>query len=140
MRQTYYGVNNGIYRELEFDLHRYNILSREKFNSATDQEQKNSIQFDKVTLQESIHLKLKEEGVILGFLTLEQIEQLESMVHELNNSMLEGALGSNVIPKDQIEKLLGELMLLENLPHVRNLIFFLERAKQNNLNVVVWIM
>ncbi|MFJ7848131.1 hypothetical protein ACIQZM_09745 [Peribacillus sp. NPDC097206] len=140
MRQTYYGVNQEKYDGLEKDIRKYSQLTREMFNKSIDAEEKTAIQKQKEALKGEIQDRLLENGTILGFLTPDKIEELSDAIQEVKNEEIKGYLQSNFISREKIEDVLITLMNLPATESVKNVMFFLEKAKSKKQNIIIWIM
>ncbi|OIJ20744.1 hypothetical protein BKP45_08060 [Anaerobacillus alkalidiazotrophicus] len=140
MRQTYYGVSSTVYQQLEKDINLYSQLTRNSFNRALDKTQKQALLVEKEALKKAIQQQLSNSGMILGFLNSEQIEAVETEIENINSEEIKGMLRSNFIPYLQLEALIVSLSTIRETTALTNLIFFLERAKQNEQSIIVWIM
>ncbi|OMD92785.1 hypothetical protein [Paenibacillus odorifer] len=140
MRQSYYGVDGHVYHELKVDLALYSKLTRELFNKETSQEQKAVLKHEKDELQQSIQDCLTSNGEILGFLKEVQIEQVEKAAILIENEGIRALLGSNLIPLEHMGELISTLMEINSPESPASLIYILEKAKQNQQHIVVWIM
>ncbi|MEK4252555.1 hypothetical protein [Ureibacillus sp. FSL K6-2830] len=140
MRQTYYGVDSVLYHELENHIKQFSQLTRDLFSQAITKEQKVALMKEKEEWKETIQNKLLEDGTILGFLTMEQIDDVETTIQVIEDEEIKGLLRSNFIPNHKLEEVIVSLMKVDSTDYVKNLIFFLEKAKQNQQSVIVWIM
>ncbi|OIJ14224.1 hypothetical protein BKP37_09075 [Anaerobacillus alkalilacustris] len=140
MRQTYYGVRSTVYQQLEKDINLYSQLTRNLYNRALGKDQKQAVLTEKEALKATIQQQLSNSGIILGFLNSEQIEEVETEIENISSEELKGILRSNFIPYFQLESLIVSLSTIRETAALTNLIFFLERAKQNEQNIIVWIM
>lgn len=138
MRQTYYGVDFSVWKELEEGLQQFNQLTRSLFDRSSDSGNLGSLRMERDSLHDKIHTKLAHSGQVLGFLTEEHLESLDKLLKEIEDPEIRGFLGANLIPYDRLESVIGALMGLSQPP--RNLIFFLERAKHRRYHVIVWII
>ncbi|RIX59704.1 hypothetical protein D3P08_06145 [Paenibacillus nanensis] len=138
MRQTYYGVDPSVRKELEDGLRQFNRLTRSLFDRSADSGKLEGLRKERDTLQDEIQAKLTQSGQVLGFLTEEQLEDLDKLLKEIEDPEIRSLLGANHIPYGCLESVIGALISLPQPP--RNLIFFLERAKQKRFHVIVWIM
>lgn len=140
MRQTYFGVDQEQYNGLENEIKKYSQLTREMFNKSISAEEKAEIQKQKESLKGEIQDRLLEKGTIQGFLTQEKTDEFSTAIHEVKNETIKGYLQSNFIPREKIEDTLITLMNLPANEAVKNVMFFLEKAKSNKQNIIVWIM
>jgi hypothetical protein len=140
MRQTYYGVEQASFISLEQDISKYSQYTRDLFNPGFNHEEKVAIEKAKLVLKEKIQENLAESGRILGFLTMEKVENLQADLKTLEDGVSKRALQSNMIPYDKLEDLLFYLMGLPASEPLKNIRFFLERARQKKQSIIVWIM
>jgi hypothetical protein len=140
MRQTYYGVEQATFIRLEQDISKYIQYTRDLFNPGFDREEKTAIEKAKLVLEERIQEDLTESGQILGFLTMEKVENLQAVLQTLEDGVNKRALQSNVIPYEKMEDLLFFLMGLPASEPLKNIRFFLEKARQKKQSIIVWIM
>lgn len=140
VRQTYYGVDSKQYQMLEGNIKKYAQLTRAMFNKSIDAKDKAEIQEEKENLKLQIQDCLLENATILGFLPMEKIEDLSGVIRGIENEEIKSYLQNNFIPIEKIEDILLNLMNLPETESLRNVIFFLEKAKSNKQNIIVWIM
>ncbi|WP_169087349.1 hypothetical protein [Paenibacillus sp. PL91] len=140
MRQAYYGVNSTFFDGQANEIARFNELTRKLFKTGLEKEQELALMSEREALKGAIQSQLSDHGTLLGFLSLEQIEEVEAAVQSLPNDDNKMLLGSNRIPYARLEEAIGALAAVEQTEPVANLIFFLERAKQNKQHVIVWMM
>ncbi|NHN34402.1 hypothetical protein [Paenibacillus agricola] len=140
MRQTYFGVDSEQYIQLQDDLFEFSSLTKDLFKPSLEKEQRVALLKEKDSLKEIIQLKLSETGTILGFLNQEQTDELEAAADAIDNKDIQFLLRTNGIPKQRLEDVIAVVMNFDENIAMKNLAFFLERAKQQHLSVIVWIM
>ncbi|WML58662.1 hypothetical protein [Neobacillus sp. PS2-9] len=139
MRQTYYGVDSILFEELEEYIKEYIQLTKEMFNKELARDEKLVIKQKKDELRQWIQTKLLEGGSILGFLTEEQVDELHAQIQSMDEK-LAVQLNSNFIAYSQLEELILVFMEQQEINVLKNLTYFLEKAKQKQQHVIVWIM
>lgn len=139
MRQTYYGVEQEDVPRIEQNISKFSQYTRDLFNPRFDREEKAALEKSKLALKETIQEDLEENGAILGFLTMDKVEQLQAVLQTHEDGGIKRELQSNVIPYEKIEEVLFSLLVLPALEPVKNIRFFLEKARQKKQSIIVWI-
>lgn len=139
MRQTYYAVSDESFAGLQNDLQQYTALAKQLLTPGLNTGKKAAVLQQRNDLKADIQTKLTESGTLLGFLNDDEVEAFEAANQGMANIEAKSFLRTNGIPEQELEGVLAALMELDSGGASANVSFFLERAKQQRQNVIVWI-
>lgn len=140
MRQTYYGVSDVAFIELQETLQQYTLLAKQLVSPELDKKEKSVALLRRNELKAGIQKNLDQSGILIGFLNDKQALSLETAIQKIGNREVQSLLRTNGIPECKLEEVLSALLGIQSDDICTDVIFFLERAKQLRRNVIVWIM